>query len=261
MPAKKLLTTYMGKEYNRTHYPYKATMEYYYVRDGLVRTDNKLRTYQNLLENEPYTPYLDSFNVTGLLDWYYHPRMMNKSNKMNARRTFTGNRLPFPMYGTTSIWFPDPEPEVFKIEYYQNPSSARLSQYSQNRLSARNLKPKHFAYYYRHFDRLDREYGKIFDLKTGRMYPEAKEKFWPDAIDNIGITNPNYSNPRLKPENWRDKFFRVYGEKDIKEWDMDGSDLRLFDPFCRNGKLDELIVATYGTDGYPATYCENSIAR
>ena len=256
MPAKKLLTTFLGKEYNRTHYPYKATMEYYYVRDGLVRTDNKLRTYQNLLENEPYTPYLDSFNVTGLLDWYYHPRMMNKSNKMNARRTFTGNRLPFPMYGTTSIWFPDPEPEVFKLEYYQNPLSARLSQYSENRLSARNLKPKHFAYYYRHFDRLDREYGKIFDLKTGRMYPEAKEKFWPDAIDNFGITNPNYSNPRLKPENWNDVLM-TNDAGEVEPNSMGGADFRTYDHLCRSGKIDEVYLKP--PYNYPENYCDRFV--
>ena len=90
------------------------------------------------------------------------------------------------------------------FEYYGNlPNNKRA--YEHNKLAARSLKPKHFAYYYRLFDRLDRAYGKIFDLKTGRMYPEAKEKYWPDAIDNIGITEPDYVNPRLKPENWREE--------------------------------------------------------
>ena len=195
------------------------------------------------------------------LDWYYHPRMMNKSFEDNAEKTYKNSKMPLTNHGSAQIWFPDPEPEVFKLEYYMNGGDKRRgdSIYAENRLSARNLKPKHFAYYYRHFDRLDREYGKIFDLKTGRMYPEAKEKFWPDAIDNIGITNPNYSNPRLKPENWRDKFFRMFdGEIEERELGMDGSDLRLYDPYCRNGKLDELFAATFGTDGFPANFCENS---
>ena len=203
------MNTYYGDEYNRTGYAYKATMEFYYGRAGFVHADHYLRQYQNLLENEPYTPYLDSFNVTGLIDWYYHPRMMNESAKENAGESFTmdiaGTEIEF--LRKSRIYQPyDGEavtPQAFAFELYPSTMYAGKTYYGENKLSAKGLKPKHFAYYYRHFDRLDREYGKIFDLKTGRMYPEAKEKFWPDAIDNIGITNPDYVNPRLKPENWR----------------------------------------------------------
>ena len=243
MPAKKILTTYLGNEYNKTDYAYRATMEFYYAREGLLRTDNKLRTYQNLFENEPYTPYLDTFNVTGLLDWYYHPRMINESFEVNAdgHKGFdTGTQgVEIINYGSAQIVFPDPDPEIFNLELYKDHTKAFTSIYAENRLSARTLEPKHFAYYYKHFDRLDREYGKIFDLKTGRMYPEAKEKFWPDAIDNIGITKPDYVNPRLKPENWRI-------EEEI--WGRRGHNLRMYHQVCRDIKLDEFFLNLYGYD-------------
>ena len=177
------------------------------------------------------------------LDWYYHPRMMNKSFEDNAEKTYKNSKMPLTNHGSTQIWFPDPEPEVFKLEYYMNGGDKRRgdSIYAENRLSARNLKPKHFAYYYRHFDRLDREYGKIFDLKTGRMYPEAKEKFWPDAIDNFGITKPDYINPRLKPENWRD-YERIFDLANGGE----GIGFRSFHPQARYvGKWDCQVPFPY----------------
>ena len=118
--------------------------------------------------------------------------MINESFEVNEASEF----------GSQKIWYHDEDPEIFTLELYKDYINAKDT-YSHNTLSANTLKPKHFAYYYRQFDRLDRQYGKIFDLKTGRMYPEAKEKFWPDAIDNIGITKPDYVNPRLKPEYWR----------------------------------------------------------
>ena len=219
------MTTYYGKEYNETGYAYKATMEFLYGRDGLFRADNKLRTYQNLLESEPYTPYLDTFNVTGLINWYHHPRMINESLEVNAEQNFTyGSSDEFVNFGSTAIFYPNPDPEIFAFELNRQIHSRVKGFYGDNTLSARTLKPKHFAYYYKHFDRMDREYGKIFDLKTGRMYPEAKEKFWPDAIDNIGITKPGYVNPRLKPENWRTEK-RMASTK--------GQDVRFFSPWGR----------------------------
>ena len=71
IPANKILPTYYGYEYNKTDYAYKATMKWYYGYDSMARADYLLRTHQNLLENEPYTPYLDTFNVTGLLGGKY----------------------------------------------------------------------------------------------------------------------------------------------------------------------------------------------
>ena len=105
--------------------------------------------------------------------------------------------------GPKRISYPLANVQPFIVELYNPGASATGYSYAHNKLAARSLKPKHFATYYGLFDRLDREYGKIFDMKTGRMYPEAKEKYWPDLIDNIGITEPDYVNPRLKPENWR----------------------------------------------------------
>ena len=187
-------------------------MEYLYGREGFIYTDHDLRTYQNLLENEPYTPYLDTFNVTGLIDWYYHPTMINESFENNQEH---------PDWGPKEIIYNTGIPEFFKFEMYDTKTQKSDNVWAHNKLNARTLKPKHFAYYYRLFDRLDREYGKIFDMKTGRMYPEAKEKFWPDAIDNIGITEPDYVNPRLKPENWRTEE-KVEGHE--------GHNVRLYSP-------------------------------
>ena len=57
-------------------------MQFSYLREEQVWNDINLRTYQNLLENEAYTPYLDTFNVTGLLGgkflllWSSHPLTM-----------------------------------------------------------------------------------------------------------------------------------------------------------------------------------------
>ena len=89
IPANKILPTYYGYEYNKTDYAYKATMKWYYGYDSMARADYLLRTHQNLLENEPYTPYLDTFNVTGLLGGKYLVFVSACSVKMRNSSAFS----------------------------------------------------------------------------------------------------------------------------------------------------------------------------
>ena len=81
-----------------------------------------------------------------------------------------------------------------------------------------NLKAKGFKFYQELFHEIDEGYGKIFDMKTGRMYPEAVKKLWPGGIDNLNMTDPDYINLKLKKEYWLDynkddyRFFEVINE-------------------------------------------------
>ena len=74
VPAKKILMTYLGKEYNESAPAYRNHMELWNVRHDQVKSHQRLKKLQHYLEKS-YTPYLDSFNVTGKVNKIFlsHP--------------------------------------------------------------------------------------------------------------------------------------------------------------------------------------------